>query len=688
MTSSTSRGASLSLLKREAAARGPGARRAPARDAVARLDESDDRGDDDVRGGESANPRAPRSGRRGERNASVYNRLLRESRRPPRATATANEVSAAPVVPEPPRVSRGDAGGHTTTEDEGGGYWANTEPDDGGTTDARDEPERDHGEVTSGRAAARRAWIDAGGSPEFVPVGAANRTRRERVDESEDPEDPEDPSSEDPSSEASSEDPSEASSGSSASSEDSTYVPSGADASSESAEKSESRFETPSDSPSASRGDADASTTSSESVARGDSARNDPDPDDVDVAATLRADNRELRRKLREAASTLSAAAKERVSSEAERARLRRELRDGEANRRRAEEEWSRREAELVGAKTGALRAKATAEARAKSAERRSERGRKHSEQAEARVAAAERRAKDANRRAEEAERRAATVEEDLARARDALALMTETAEEARAEAKAMAVWRIEQGPQETAAPAASTPPPVASTDAPRASTAAEDETSNRERATVLAEELASLRAALAGELAAAKRAEQDSERLRARVTQAESDARAAWFALHAERSRPRDTFPAAPETTPPPGPAAELLSLVSPSLLSESDDAVDLAAQAAALDKVVSHLNARRMKRTSGGGGVGSNSNGVAARTSRFPDARAARFFCFKYWQELARTPLSPGTPSSTGDAFAFDVARGESSVTSRGMPWSSGRGTSPRGGAAGATS
>jgi len=208
MTSSTSRGASLSLLKREAAARGPGARRAPARDAVARLDESDDRGDDDVRGGESANPRAPRSGRRGERNASVYNRLLRESRRPPRATATANEVSAAPVVPEPPRVSRGDAGGHTTTEDEGGGYWANTEPDDGGTTDARDEPERDHGEVTSGRAAARRAWIDAGGSPEFVPVGAANRTRRERVDESEDPEDPEDPSSEDPSSEASSEDPS------------------------------------------------------------------------------------------------------------------------------------------------------------------------------------------------------------------------------------------------------------------------------------------------------------------------------------------------------------------------------------------------------------------------------------------------------------------------------------------------
>ena len=619
---------------------------------------------------------------------------MRESRRPPRASSTANEISAAPVVPDPPRVSRGDAGGHTTTEDEGGGYWANTEPDDGGTTDARDEPEHDHGEVTSGRAAARRAWIDAGGSPECVPIGAANRTRRERVDESEDPaedpeedledpEDLEDLSSEDPSSE----DPS---------SEDSTYVPSGADASSEPAEKSESRFETPSDSPSAS------------SVARGDSARNDPDPDDVDVAATLRADNRELRRKLREAASTLSAAAKERVSSEAERARLRRELRDGEANRRRAEEEWSRREAELVGAKTGALRAKATAEARAKSAERRSERGRKHSEEAEARVAAAERRAKDANRRAEDAERRAkdanrraedaerrtATVEEDLARARDALALMTETAEEARAEAKAMAVWRIEQKPQETAAPAASTPPPVASTPPPAASTppprADDDETSNRERATALAEELASLRAALAGELAAAKRAEQDSERLRARVVEAESDARAAWFALHAERSRPRGTtFPAAPESTPPPGPAAELLALVSPSLLSESDDAVHLAAQVTALDKVVSHLNARRMKRTSGGGGVGSNSNGVVfQRTSRFPDARAARFFCFKYWQELARTPPSPATPSSTGDAFAFDVACGESSVTSRGMPWSSGRGTSPRGGAPGATS
>ena len=365
----------------------------------------------------------------------------------------------------------------------------------------------------------------------------------------------------------------------------------------------------------------------------------------MDVAATLRADNRELRRKLREAASTLSAAAKERVSSEAERARLRRELRDGEANRRRAEEEWSRREAELVGAKTGALRAKATAEARAKSAERRSERGRKHSEEAEARVAAAERRAKDtnrraedaerrakdANRRAEEAERRAATVEEDLARARDALALMTETAEEARAEAKAMAVWRIEQGPREAAAPAASTPPPAASTPPPAASTPpprADDETSNRERDTALAEELASLRAALAGELAAARRAEQDSERLRARVVEAESDARAAWFALHAERSRPRDTFPAAPETTPPPGPAAELLALVSPSLLSESDDAVHLAAQATALDKVVSHLNARRMKRTSGGGGVGSNSNGVVFQRDESFSRRARRSF------------------------------------------------------------
>lgn len=249
-----------------------------------------------------------------------------------------------------------------------------------------------------------------------------------------------------------------------------------------------------------------------------------------------------------------------------------------------------------------------------------------------------------------------------------------------------MAVWRIEQGPREAAAPAASTPPPAASTPPPRAD---DDETSNRERDTALAEELASLRAALAGELAAARRAEQDSERLRARVVEAESDARAAWFALHAERSRPRDTFPAAPETTPPPGPAAELLALVSPSLLSESDDAVHLAAQATALDKVVSHLNARRMKRTSGGGGVGSNSNGVVfQRTSRFPDARAARFFCFKYWQELARTPPSPATPSSTEDAFAFDVARGESSVTSRGMPWSSGRWTSPRGGAAEATS
>ena len=120
-TSSTSRGASLSLLKREAAARGPGARRAPARAssftrrrATTTTRATTAAADDDVRGGdirESANPRAPRSGRRGERNASVYTRLLRESRRPPRASATANEISAAPVVPEPPRVSRGDPAG-------------------------------------------------------------------------------------------------------------------------------------------------------------------------------------------------------------------------------------------------------------------------------------------------------------------------------------------------------------------------------------------------------------------------------------------------------------------------------------------------------------------------------------------------------------------------------------------------
>ena len=59
--------------------------------------------------------------------------------------------------------------GHTTTEDEDGGYWATTEPEDAWTTDANEEGPRSEsrGRAGPGQATddARRAWLDAGENP-------------------------------------------------------------------------------------------------------------------------------------------------------------------------------------------------------------------------------------------------------------------------------------------------------------------------------------------------------------------------------------------------------------------------------------------------------------------------------------------------------------------------------------------
>ena len=153
-TSSSTRGASLSVLKREAA-------EAAARRDAAALDKLDKAHSVEfVRARTQA--QKSQAKRKGERNASVYNRLLRESRRsaraPPRRDAGSpgaaaragkeNDASAAglPVRPgsgEPrARVVEGSGDrhtGHTTTEDEGGGYWATTEPEDAWTTDANDD---------------------------------------------------------------------------------------------------------------------------------------------------------------------------------------------------------------------------------------------------------------------------------------------------------------------------------------------------------------------------------------------------------------------------------------------------------------------------------------------------------------------------------------------------------------------
>ena len=168
-TSSSSRGASLSLLKREAA------EAAARRDAAAlKLDKAS--------APAPARTQAQKSPKRkGERNASVYNRLLRESRRsaraPPRREADGprdalgerekeNDASAFGSLSSRPRAAHT---GHTTTEDEDGGYWATTEPEDAWTTDANEEGPRSEsrGRAGPGQATddARRAWLDAGENP-------------------------------------------------------------------------------------------------------------------------------------------------------------------------------------------------------------------------------------------------------------------------------------------------------------------------------------------------------------------------------------------------------------------------------------------------------------------------------------------------------------------------------------------
>ena len=115
-------------------------------------------------------------------------------------------------------------------------------------------------------------------------------------------------------------------------------------------------------------------------------------------------------------------------------------------------------------------------------------------------------------------------------------------------------------------------------------------------------EELASLRSALTGEMAAARRAEREMAKLRAKLHDAEADAHAAWAALDVERARVTtskvasesaagaEAAPAVDAMTPassasPPS-AFNLLSLVSPSLTrSPGHEAMET--ERAALDKV-----------------------------------------------------------------------------------------------------
>jgi len=760
-TSSSTRGASLSVLKREAA-------EAAARRDAAALDKLDKAHSVEfVRARTQA--QKSQAKRKGERNASVYNRLLRESRRSARAPPRAgkeNDASAAglPVRPgsgEPrARVVEGSGDrhtGHTTTEDEGGGYWATTEPEDAWTTDANDDRRSESRGGDGPAEDARRAWLDAGSpavpaandadthasavGPDVGPDAAPTRRPRgsSRVDAVDAEPDEDDEYEAEEAEAAESEEASVASSSPGA-----RIVPEARAAASED-ERSDSEDDSEDDEDSFSSDVASLTLGSEDSFASaslepeeepsapesGESAGRDPHPDDVDVAATLREDNATLRSKLREAAAALAASARERAEAaeERERARKRAETRAAElaSFRRDASrtEKTLRRSTEKAESKARrAVEDAKDAERRAKDAERRAKDAEKLAADAESRARTAMRLRESAAAAADKARKKSATLVADLERTNEALAQMTEAAEEARAEAKASLVWRdarergeasaaeptdradaaaAESAARALAAAAAEAEAilvagpegadPLDARTPARATTSGDDFGAARSlvsaarRATVdaglRAEELASLRSALAGEMAAARRAEREMAKLRAKLHDAEADAHAAWAALDVERARVTtskvasesaagaEAAPAVDARTPassasPPS-AFNLLSLVSPSL-TRSPGREAMETERAALDKVVAHLNARRARPEARGFAALERFGGAAGANAGEATARRIAFFCFKFWQQLAATSATPGRastpgtpsslpPSTPSDEFAFDV-------------------------------
>ena len=753
-TSSSTRGASLSVLKREAA-------EAAARRDAAALDKLDKAHSVEfVRARTQA--QKSQAKRKGERNASVYNRLLRESRRSARAPPRAgkeNDASAAglPVRPgsgEPrARVVEGSGDrhtGHTTTEDEGGGYWATTEPEDAWTTDANDDRRSESRGGDGPAEDARRAWLDAGSpavpaandadthasavGPDVGPDAAPTRRPRgsSRVDAVDAEPDEDDEYEAEEAEAAESEEASVASSSPGA-----RIVPEARAAASED-ERSDSEDDSEDDEDSFSSDVASLTLGSEDSFASaslepeeepsapesGESAGRDPHPDDVDVAATLREDNATLRSKLREAAAALAASARERAEAAEERERARKR-----AETRAAELASFRRDASRTEKTLRRSTEKAESKARravedAKDAERRAKDAEKLAADAESRARTAMRLRESAAAAADKARKKSATLVADLERTNEALAQMTEAAEEARAEAKASLVWRdarergeasaaeptdradaaaAESAARALAAAAAEAEAilvagpegadPLDARTPARATTSGDDFGAARSlvsaarRATVdaglRAEELASLRSALTGEMAAARRAEREMAKLRAKLHDAEADAHAAWAALDVERARVTtskvasesaagaEAAPAVDARTPassasPPS-AFNLLSLVSPSL-TRSPGREAMETERAALDKVVAHLNVRRARPEARGFAALERFGGAAGANAGEATARRIAFFCFKFWQQLAATSATPGRastpgtpsslpPSTPSDEFAFDV-------------------------------
>ena len=779
-TSSSTRGASLSVLKREAA-------EAAARRDAAALDKLENAPS------ATLNPKRTQAQknqakRKGERNASVYNRLLRESRRsaraPPRretrlpgALEKENDASAAGGLAGANAAASARAAhtGHTTTEDEGGGYWATVEePDDAWTTDANDD-RRSESQWLAARErddATAREWLDAGPGPgekktkndadaaaSASSAIASFPTRRPREKTRDDSDEDERVPLASEASEASGASEAERASVASSSpgaSNANRFVAEARAAASEDERPertnegtSDASFDSEDDEDSFSSDVASLTLGSEDSFASaslepeeeppepesGESAGRDPHHDDVDVTATLREDNVALRSKLREAAAALAASARERAEAaeERERARKRAETRAAElasfrrdASRTEKALRRSTEKAESM-ARRAVEDAKDT-EKRAKDAEKRAKDAEKLAADAESRARTAMRLRESAAAAADKARKKSATLVADLERTNEALAQMTEAAEEARAEAKASLVWRAarERGGAGAAEPPDRAGVQIRRADAdaaesaaralaaaaaeaeailvagpegadpldartPTRATASGDDfgaaqslVSAARRATVdaglRAEELASLRSALTAETAAARRAEREMAKLRAKLHDAEADAHAAWAALDVERARVAtskvssesvDGAEAAPAagvgaSASPPS-AFNLLSLVSPSL-TRSPGREAMESDRAALDKVVAHLNARRARPEKRGFAALERFGGAAGANAREATARRIAFFCFKFWQQLAATSATPGRasnpgtpssfpPSTPSDEFAFDV-------------------------------
>ena len=418
-----------------------------------------------------------------------------------------DEPHAPPPHPRPRAAV--DASSKNTTEDEGGGYWGATEPEEGGNTDAYDVPSP--GRLAADRGGgARRSRRRGAGADARTPTVAPPREESRSADGLDEDDDDDD-----------------------------------GDAMSTGEE----------DEPSDDAFDETGGDTGSDDAAVGDDIGTLPRT--VDVLGALRGDNLELRDKLREATEMLSRVSEERAAATRQRTLLQRQLKEATATRERLRE----REAAAERARREAAGAGAAAEARAKAAEKKLEK-----------LANAKKAALEAESRTVRAESRISALEMELASMRERVERAEEERDEAKAETKAMAVWRIEEdekarsgdhaalvaaaeeaelilapfsgedadtdidailSPQAKSGPGRIDEDEIRSTH-PLAAIAARAAANMERRES----RLSSLLSALTGEMAASKRAEKEISQLRKRVAESETAAAAAIGALERARER------------------------------------------------------------------------------------------------------------------------------------------------------